>query len=146
MNDIKELMSQVYNARQQMLAERQKVRAPADCLPILDKYATRKQEEFIVVYLNGAHEIIGHKSVTKGLLNRTVVHPREVFREAIKRNCAAVILAHNHPSGSIEPSGEDKGVTEKLVKAGELLGIPVLDHIIVAKHGYYSMLEHDMLK
>lgn len=121
------------------------IRAPWDILPTLARYIDRPQEHFIAVTLNGAHEVTGHKVVTVGLVNRTVVHPREIFRYAIYKNAAAVILAHNHPSGAVDPSSEDDDVTRRMVAAGQTVGIPILDHIILGTRGYYSYLDHDKL-
>ncbi len=123
----------------------QKITSPIEVLPELDKYRNRKQEEFIVITLNGAHEVIKVRSVSKGLVNRTLVHPREIFRPALLDNAAAVILAHNHPSGQCTPSKEDTEITIRLKKAGDILGIEILDHIIVSKKGYYSFLESGTL-
>jgi len=124
---------------------RPKVRAPSDVLVCLDPYVNETQEHFVCVTLNGSHEVIKTHLVTMGLVNRTVVHPREVFRCALFDNAAAIIVAHNHPSGSLEPSAEDQEVTSRLVSAGQLMGMPVLDHVIVSFRGYYSFLEHDAL-
>lgn len=124
---------------------RRKVRSPADILPVVDRFIDRPQECFLSVSLNGAHEITAARVVTVGLVNRTVVHPREVFADPLAERAAAVIVAHNHPSGSLEPSAEDVEVTRRLVAAGQLLGIPVLDHVIFSARGYYSFLEHDEL-
>ena len=140
-----EEMEQVYKLRNQFLEEKQRVRAPSDILPVLDEWAHEEQEHFIVATLNGAHEVICAHCITKGLVNRTIVHPREVFRPALLDNACAVILAHNHPSGQWEPSGEDIELTKRLKQGGDLMGIPVLDHIIVTKNGFYSFLEHDKL-
>ena len=118
-----------------------KVRAPSDVAAALIDWAEYEQETFGVVTLNGAHEIIGVHAVTRGLVNRTVVHPREVFRPALADNATAVVIAHNHPSGSTEPSAEDHEVTRRLVEAGKLIGIPVLDHVIISRRGYYSWAE-----
>ena len=95
--------------------------------------------------LNGAHEVIGTIVATIGLLNRTIVHPREVFADAIRNRAAAVAVAHNHPSGNTEPSNEDIEVTERLKKAGDLLGIRVIDHIVFTDAKYYSFLEHGLM-
>ena len=91
--------------------------------------------------LNGAHELMGVNLVTIGLVNRTLVHPREVFSDPIRMRATAIILAHNHPSGNLEPSPDDLEVTLRLKKAGLLLGIEVLDHIIFSSEDYRSMAE-----
>lgn len=112
-----------------------------DLVPVLAMYSRRRQEHFVVVILDGAHQVLRVKLVTVGLLNRTLVHPREVFRPAILESAAAVIVAHNHPSGNLNPSQEDRDLTRRLVQAGGLLGIPVLDHLIVGQEGYFSFKE-----
>lgn len=122
------------------------VRLPDDLVPMLTAtYARRRQENFVVVALDGAHQVIKHRAVTKGTLTRTLVHAREVFRFAIVRNAAAIIIAHNHPSGNVEPSPEDDQITRNLVNAGQVVGIPVLDHLVVSTKGYFSYLENDRL-
>lgn len=131
--------------RRVLCPARHRVRSPADILPVVERFLERRQECFLAISLNGAHEITAVRVVTIGLVNRTVVHPREVFADPLGDRAAAVILAHNHPSGSLEPSAEDQDVTRRLVGAGQLLGIPVLDHVIFSTRGYYSFLEHDEL-
>ena len=118
-----------------------KVNNPEDLFPWLRSYTEKKQEYFLVFALNGANEVISRRVVTIGLLNSSQIHPREVFAEAISERAAAIILAHNHPSGEITPSREDIYVTEKISRAGNILGIPVLDHIIFSHTGFYSMME-----
>ncbi len=132
-------------ARRVLCPGRRKVRAPADILPVVERFVERKQECFLSISLNGAHEITATRIVSVGLVNRTVVHPREVFADPLTDRAAAIVLAHNHPSGSLEPSAEDCEVTRRLVSAGQLLGIPVLDHVIFSARGYYSFLEHNEL-
>lgn len=117
------------------------VRNPSDLVPRLLHWTDRPQEVFLTVTLNGAQEVTGIRPVTLGLLNRTLVHPREVFAPALADRAASVILAHTHPSGSLEPSREDREATVRLVQAGRLLGIEVLDHLIVTATGYYSFRE-----
>jgi DNA repair protein RadC len=106
---------------------------------LLIRYGHKRQEHFIVITLDGNHHAIRQRAVTIGLVNRTIVHPREIFYPAIVDNASAIVVAHNHPSGALVPSEEDKEVTEVLVKAGEVLGIPVLDHIIIGASDYLSM-------
>ena len=114
---------------------------PAAVFDEVRHYGSRKQEHFIVIMLNGAHEMIGLNVVTVGLVNRTLVHPREVFSDPLKERATAVVLAHNHPSGNLEPSPDDLEVTHRIRSAGVLLGIEVLDHIIFSSVGYRSMME-----
>lgn len=118
-----------------------KISSPSDIAPHLDHFAFNDTESFIVVTLNGAHEVIKVREISKGILNRAIIHPREVFRPALLDNCASIVVAHNHPSGNLQPSKEDKDITFRLKEAGELLGIEVLDHIIIGSTGYYSFLE-----
>ena len=91
--------------------------------------------------LDGANRLIDSSIVFVGTLNQSLVHPREIFAKAIEDRAASIILAHNHPSGNLEPSTEDEAVTDKLRRAGELLGIEVLDHLIIAKGGFCSLME-----
>jgi DNA repair protein RadC len=99
------------------------------------------QERFYVVLLDGRHRVLRHELVSQGTLTASLVHPREVFRPVLRAAAAAVVLVHNHPSGDPTPSREDRDITERLVRAGELLGIPVLDHVVVAERGYRSLRE-----
>ena len=97
------------------------------------------QEEFHALLLNAQHALIRDVTVTRGILDASLVHPREVFRAAVSESAAAVILVHNHPSGDPTPSPEDRAVTTQMEAAGQALGIPVLDHVIVAGSGYRSL-------
>lgn len=141
--------SQLYRELKTRLSsanEVRRIRYPADVLPHLQHFANRLQEHFLVIALDGAHCIIDEPiCVTVGLSNRTLIHPREVFRPAIEKNATAVICAHNHPSGSTDPSAEDHDVTVRLVSAGEVLGIRLLDHVIFSSKSYYSFLEEGKL-
>jgi len=98
-------------------------------------------EQFHAILLDGRHRVMGEVLVSQGTLTASLVHPREVFRSAIRRSAAAIVLVHNHPSGDPAPSSEDCRVTERLVQAGELLGIRVLDHVVVAERGFHSFSE-----
>ncbi len=100
------------------------------------------REEFRVCYLNTKNEITAWETVSVGSLNASIVHPREVFSNAIRRSAASVILIHNHPSGNPEPSREDKDITKRLSESGLLLGIRVLDHVIIGRGKWYSMKSH----
>jgi DNA repair protein RadC len=122
-----------------------KISSPADAVPLLYHYASIKKEHFLCISLNGAHEVIALRVVSIGTLNRTIVHPREVYSDALTDHAAGIICAHNHPSGNTEPSREDIELTERLRDAGNILGISMLDHLIVSETGYYSFLEHGLL-
>ena len=115
---------------------------PQDVFDTVKHYFDQEQERFIVVGVNGAGEIAYSKVVTIGLLDRTLIHPREVFSDAIKMRCSGIFIAHNHPSSYVEPSEADILSTERLKKAGELLGIQLLDHIVFSENDYYSFREH----
>jgi DNA repair protein RadC len=118
------------------------LRGPADVFrhfhPMLRDAA---HERFLVVLLDGRHRLLRHELVSQGTLTASLVHPREVFRPALRESAAALVLVHNHPSGDPAPSAEDREVTARLVRAGELLGIPVIDHVVVAERGYASLRE-----
>lgn len=117
------------------------VKHPDDVHRNIFHFADR-QENFIALNLNGANEILSTRVVSRGTINRSLVHPREVFAAAVGQQAYAVIVAHNHPSGNLQPSTEDIQVTVRLQEAGQLLGIPLLDHIIFSPQAYYSMVEH----
>jgi DNA repair protein RadC len=122
-----------------------RVTAPQDLVPSVLRYAKKKQEHFLAVTLDGAQQVIRVHIVSIGLLNRTLIHPREVFIRAIRDSAASLILVHNHPSGQLDPSREDREATNRLVSAGELLGIAVLDHLIISKAGFFSFKEQGFM-
>lgn len=120
-----------------------KVKNPWDIYKYYMEGLRYKQNEvFKVVLLNTKNEIITDIDVSVGTLNSSLVHPREVFKEAIRRSSNKMILIHNHPSGSVEPSNEDKNITDRLIKCGELIGIEVIDHIIIGDGLYFSFKEN----
>jgi DNA repair protein RadC len=122
-----------------------KVTKPDDILRLLPDLASKRQEHFICITLNGAGEVLGNRVITVGLLNHSLVHPREVFADAITDRAASVICVHNHPSGSLEPSSQDIAITQQLREAGALVGIPLIDHIIVSRAGHTSLRERGLL-
>jgi DNA repair protein RadC len=117
------------------------IRNTRDVLPLISYIADRKQEYFICLSLSGANQVIGNRVVTMGLVNKNQIHPREVFVDAITDRAASVILAHNHPSGILNPSPDDILATRQLVDAGKIIGISVLDHIIITRKGFLSLKE-----
>ena len=121
------------------------ISSPADVEGLLrGRIANLDRENFVVVLLNTKNEVLEVSTVSVGTLSASLVHPREVFKPAIRASAASVVLAHNHPSGKVEPSREDKEVTRRLCDASEIIGIEVLDHVILGD-GRFSMKEHDML-
>ena len=106
------------------------ISSPGDIFREVRHYATRDQEQFIVLVLNGAHEVLNVFVATVGLVNKTLVHPREIFSDAIQRRGTAIAIAHNHPSGKLEPSEDDINVTKRILISGDILGIRVLDHVM----------------
>ena len=123
-----------------------KVRCSEDIKPILMKYAQSPQELFLAITMDANYSPIKCHMISLGTANHSMVHPRDVFREAISDNAVAVIIAHNHPSGNTEPSKQDIETTETLEKAGELIGIQVLDHIIFAPNGdTFGFADHGMI-
>lgn len=123
-----------------------KISMPQDVFPLISHFADRKQEHFLVVSLNGAHEVNAVRHVSLGLVNKALIHPREVFADPIVDRACAVIVAHNHPSGNLEPSQEDIEITRRLRETGDILGIPVLDHLIFCEKTYYSFVEHRLIQ
>jgi DNA repair protein RadC len=119
-------------------ASGQKVKNPADIYGVIRHFANRRQEHFICISLNGAHEVIASRIVTIGLVNRTIVHPREVFSDPLLDRASAVAVAHNHPSGELEPSKEDDEITSRLSSAADILGLNFLDHLIFSENGWFS--------
>jgi DNA repair protein RadC len=121
------------------------ISSPADVDGLLrGRIANLDRENFVVVLLNTKNEVLESPTVSVGTLSSTLVHPREVFKPAIRASAASVVLAHNHPSGKMEPSREDREVTSRIGEAAKILGIEVLDHVILGD-GYFSMKEHDLL-
>lgn len=124
-----------------------KIKSPEDVATFFgDFFKHKRQEYFCALNVNGAGEVTSARVVTIGLLNHSLVHPREVFRDAILDNSASIICVHNHPSGSLEPSSQDIAITTQLKEAGSIIGISLIDHIILTPTGsHYSMRERGMM-
>ncbi len=122
------------------------IKSPKDVIDIfINDMRFLEKEHFKVVFLNTKNEIIAFETISIGSLNASIVHPREVFNRAIKKSSAAVILLHNHPSGNPEPSKEDINITRRLIEAGKIIGIEVLDHIIIGDGDYFSLKENSLI-
>ncbi len=133
-------------ARRRIRPEGFKIGLPPDVLPLIQHIADRKQEHFLCISLNGAYEVIAVRTVSVGLVNKTQVHPREVFADPITDRATAIIVAHNHPTGNLSPSKDDIAITRQLESAGETLGIRLLDHIIFGHKEYFSFKENNKLE
>jgi DNA repair protein RadC len=122
------------------------VRGPADVFRhFYPRLRHARQERFLVVLLDGRHRMMREVVISQGTLTASLVHPREVFRPALREAAAAVVLVHNHPSGDPTPSTEDREITIRLADAGSLLGVPVLDHVVVAERGWVSLCDLGVL-
>ncbi len=121
---------------------RYSIRSPEDCARyMMEEMRFLQQEHFVCLYLNTKNQVIHRQTIFIGSLNSSIVHPREVFKEAFRRAAASIICLHNHPSGDPAPSREDIEVTKRLVECGRIIGIEVLDHIIIGDHKFVSLKE-----
>lgn len=136
----------VYAVRERSTSERPQLSSPRDVWELLlSDVASWDRERFLTLALDSAHRLIGMETVSTGTLNATAVHPREIFKGLILANAAAFIAVHNHPSGQVQPSPEDRAVTKQLGEAGELLGIRLLDHVVVRADGFFSFADGGQL-
>ena len=140
-----QILSAFELARRHLIRETVRITVAADVLPLLTDIASKQQEYFVCISLNGANEVIEKRIVTIGLLDHSPIHPREVYADVIADRAAAVIFAHNHPSGDVQPSDADLRTHEQLTEAGKLLGLRVVDHVIVARKGYFSFQEAGLI-
>ena len=140
-----QILSAFELARRYLLKEAVKITGVKDILPLIADIADKKQEYFVCISLNGANEVIEKRIVTIGLVNSSQIHPREVFADVIADRAAAVIFAHNHPSGDTKPSETDAKTHRQLTEAGKILGLRILDHVIVAKKKYFSFQEAGLI-
>ncbi len=122
-----------------------RITSACDVFTLLNEYASKEKEHFLLITLNGASKVIQTRVIHIGTLNQSMVHPREVFRPAILDNSAGIIIAHNHPSGTLEASRADIQITQRLKEVAKLVGIELLDHVILAEHGFYSFSEEGLL-
>lgn len=135
------LASLEFSRRFLMSRQRLRIRTPKDALPVLGALRSSSQENFVVVTLDGNNQVIKVHPVTVGLANQSQIHPRETFHPAIADRAVSILLAHNHPSGNLEPSESDLAATRRLVEVSKTLGIPILDHLIVSNGGFLSLRE-----
>jgi len=138
------ILAAIEFSRRRIRPEGIRIETPSDLVPHIRHYVDRKREHFLCASVNGANEIIDIRVVSIGLVDRSHVHPREVFADPLTDRASAVILAHNHPVGVLTPSEQDIETTKRLQQAGKIMGITVLDHIIFNSTEYFSFLENDI--
>ncbi|MBU0632797.1 DNA repair protein RadC [bacterium] len=140
-----QILSAIELSKRYLIKQNKKITSSQDIYDLLQEYKSKKQEYFITITLDGANHIIEQRVISIGTLNRSLIHPREVFADAITDRAASIIIAHNHPSGILETSDEDILVTKRLQESAKLLGIELLDHLIISKNGYLSMRDLELL-
>lgn len=140
-----QILASIELCRRHLLRHNVKIASAADVSGLLREYAAKKQEYFIALTLDGASHLIEQRVISIGTLNQSLVHPREVFADAVTDRAAGIIVAHNHPGGQRSPSRADIAITQRLREAGKLLGIELLDHVILTREGFLSMSEEGML-
>jgi len=135
-------ISEIMKRRNQSINKPTKIKCAEDVYKYFyDKLKDEKQESFYILMLSTQNNIIQEQLISKGVLDASIIHPREIFKPAIKNSSSKIIVIHNHPSGNPNPSEEDLDITKRLIEAGSQLDIKVLDHVIVAKDGYWSWQE-----
>jgi DNA repair protein RadC len=128
------------------LKKKMKITSPDDiCNIFMDELRYEKKEKFIIVLLNTKNEIISREIISIGDLNSSIVHPREVYKYAIKKSAASILFIHNHPSGNSKPSKNDKEITKRLSEVGDIIGIKVIDHIIIGNNQHFSFKENNLI-
>lgn len=125
--------------------DRPRIDTPGRVCEELRGLASKRKEHLVALYLDACHRLLHREVVSVGTLTASLVHPREVFAPAVEKSAAGVIVAHNHPSGDVRPSDEDREATRRLCQAGRILGIPLLDHVLVAEGRYFSFREHGLM-
>ena len=137
-----QILAAIELSRRFLIRRNVAIRNAEDVWRELKEYHGRRQEYFLALTLDGASHLIEKRVISVGTLNQSLVHPREVFADAISDRAAGIIIAHNHPSGQCFPSAQDRRVTERLREASRILGIELLDHVILTKEGWYSFSEN----
>ena len=141
-----QIMAAIEFSKRFLVKEGIKVKNIDDVVKLVEELRAKKQEYFLSLTLDGASYLIQKRTVFIGTLNHSIVHPREVFADAISDRAAGIIFVHNHPSGNIDPSKEDIAITNRLLEVGKMVGIEVIDHVIVGKDGCFSFQAEGMLK
>lgn len=132
-------------ARRHLVRDVEPLRTQQDIVARLDTIRAKQQEHFVALSLDGGQRLIAKRTITIGTLDTVLAHPREVFADPIVDRAASVVIAHNHPSGEAKPSNKDTTLTQQLAAAGQLLGIPLRDHLILTRTEVYSFRQHHLL-
>lgn len=140
-----QILASIELSKRYLIKSNKRITSAEDVYEELKSFSTKSQEHFLTITLDGASHIINIRTVFIGTLNQSLVHPREVFADAIADRAAGIIIAHNHPSGTLEASRADMEVTRRLKEVSKLVGIELLDHVILAKSGFYSFLDEGLL-
>jgi DNA repair protein RadC len=140
-----QILASIELSKRYLIRSNRRITGAKDVYEELKSFTTKSQEYFLVITLDGASHIINTRTVFIGTLNQSLVHPREVFADAIADRAAGIIIAHNHPSGTLEASRADIAITQRLKEVSKLVGIELLDHVILSKHGYYSFSDEGLI-
>lgn len=140
-----QILAAIELSRRYLIENNRRITSAKDVYEELSSFCSKKQEYFLTITLNGASHVIATRTVFIGTLNQSMVHPREVFTDAISDRAAGIIIAHNHPSGTLEASRADIQITQRLKEVAKLVGIELLDHVILTSGGYYSFSEEGLL-
>lgn len=140
-----QILAAIELSRRYLLQNNRRIASAKDVYDELISFANKRQEYFLVITLDGASHIINTRTIFIGTLNQSIVHPREVFADAISDRSAGIIIAHNHPSGTLQASRSDILITQRLQEVAKIVGIELLDHVILTKDGYYSFADEGLL-
>ncbi len=140
-----QILASIELSKRYLIRSNKRITDAKDVYDELQSFSGKSQEYFLTITLDGASHIIQTRTVFIGTLNQSLVHPREVFADAIADRAAGIIIAHNHPSGTLEPSRADIQITQRLKEVAKLVGIELLDHVILTKEGYYSFSDEGVL-
>ena len=140
-----QILASIELSKRYLIRSNKRITSAEEVYEELKEFSTKKQEHFLSITLDGASHIINTRTVFIGTLNQSMVHPREVFADAIADRAAGIIIAHNHPSGTLEASRADIQITQRLKEVSKLVGIELLDHVILAKGGFYSFSDEGLL-
>ncbi len=140
-----QILASIELSKRYLIRSNKRITSAQEVYEELKEFSTKNQEHFLSITLDGASHIINTRTVFIGTLNQSVVHPREVFADAIADRAAGIFIAHNHPSGTLEASRADVQITQRLKEVSKLVGIELLDHVILSKHGFYSFSDEGLL-